>query len=262
MSILADVRETIEQACREEGIDFATPVTVRQLSADEAIGTVVEEEYVIRHGKEVVIEATVDGLRGQAFTDEPSDWSGTLYEVFSMPLDNSRNRAVVVAALNALAGRLGLADQTIHCQGHDPMRCGPELVRRLRQRFGDTRKVLLVGLQSSILEALVEAFGVQGVRVVDLAPENIGQMKEGVRIDDGGEDISADIHWCDLMLVTGSSIVNGTLERLLEMSQDAEKPLVFFGNTIAAVAAAVELEHLCPFGGQSGAQGTGTRYVC
>ena len=248
MSVLSETRESLLRVCREEDVDLSSPVRVRCLPPEEAIGTKASGEFAIRRGREVVIEATLDSARGQAFTDRPSDWSGTLGDVFSMPLDNSRRRAVVVAALNALAAKLGLASHTIHCRDQDPMRCGRELVAELKRRFPDVVKVLLVGLQPGILEALVDEFGTRGVRVVDLDSENIHQVKKGVHIGDGSADISGDIRWCDLMLVTGSSVVNGTLDGLLRQSQDASRPLVFFGNTIAAVAAIADLERLCPFG--------------
>ena len=250
MGVLTETRDALKQVCREEGVALSTPVTVKGLSPEEAIGKKVGEDFAICRGKEVVIEATVGSARGQAFTDHPSDWSGTLEEVFALSLDDVKNRAVVVAALNALAAKLGLASHVVHCQEEDPMRCGPELVAELKQRFPKTRKVLLVGLQPAILASLVDEVGAKGVRVVDLDPENIDQVTRGVRIGNGAADISEDVDWCELMLVTGSSIVNGTLDGLLAMSHDASKPLVFFGNTIAAVAAAADLERICPFGGE------------
>ena len=250
MGVLTETRDALKQVCREEGMDLSTPVTVRRLSADEAIGGKVGDDFVIRRGKEVVIEATVASARGQAFTDQPSDWTGTLDEVFALSLDDVKNRAIVVAVLNALAAKLGLASHVVHCREEDPTRCGPELVGRLKQGFPKTRKVLLVGLQPAILTSLVDELGTQGVRVVDLDPENIDQVTGGVRVGNGSADISEDVDWCELMLVTGSSIVNGTLDELLAMSRDASKPVVFFGNTVAAVAAVADLERICPVGGE------------
>ncbi|HUW56831.1 MAG TPA: DUF364 domain-containing protein [Planctomycetota bacterium] len=233
-------------------MDLASPVTVRRLSPDEAIGGKAGKDFVLCRGKEVVIEARLGAARGQAFTDQPSEWTGTLGEVFTMSLDEVRNRAIVVAVLNALAGKLGLASHVIHCRQEDPVRCGPELTAELRRRFPKVKRILLVGLQPAILAALAEELGTGGVRVVDLDPDNIGQVKAGVRVGNGAADMSDDVRWCELMLVTGSSVVNNTLDELLALSQDASKPLVFFGNTIAAVAAVADLERICPFGGHGG----------
>jgi uncharacterized protein (DUF4213/DUF364 family) len=248
MGVLDETRDRIAEVCVERGIPADTPVTVRGLTPSEAIGDEVSSEFVIRRGKEVVIEAEVAGVRGQAFTDRAVSWRGSLGEVFALSLEEVSNRAVVVATLNAVASKLGIAEHVIHCRQEDPMRCGPELVARLAEGWPDVERVFLVGLQPAILKALVEHYGADHVRVVDRDAENIGAEKHGVTVQDGYEDISADIGWCDLMLVTGSSIVNGTLDELLEMSENCSKPLVFFGNTIAAVAAVADLQRLCPLG--------------
>lgn len=247
MGVLSETRDALKQVCREEGVDLSTPVTVRRLSPDEAIGEEVGDEFVIRRGKEVVIEARLGSARGQAFTDHPSDWTGTLDEVFALSVDEVKHRAIVVAVLNALAAKLGLASHVVHCREEDPTRCGSELVAQLKRSFPKTRKVLLVGLQPAILAALMDELGTQGVRVVDLDPENIDRVIRGVPVGNGSADISEDVDWCELMLVTGSSIVNGPLDELLAMSHDTSKPVVFFGNTIAAVAAVADLERICPF---------------
>ena len=160
-----------------------------------------------------------------------------------------RNRAVVVAALNALAAKLGLIRHNIRCPHEESEPCGRELAGELKRRFPDARKVLLVGLQPGLLGALVEHYGCEGVRVTDLDSENIGREKHGVRVGNGDADITHEVRWCDLMLVTGSSVVNGTLDGLLKHSQNASKPLVFFGNTIAAVAAVADLDRVCALGG-------------
>ena len=195
-----------------------------------------------------VIEATVGEARGQAFTDRRTRWSGTLADVFALPLDDVAHRAVVVATLNALAAKLDLADRVVHCRQGDPLRCGPELVADLRRRYPDATKVFLVGLQPAILDALVDVLGADGVRAVDLDAENIGGVRNGVHIGNGDEEIAEDVAWCDVMLVTGSSIVNDTLDEILAVSHDASTPVVFFGNTVAAVATVAELERICPLG--------------
>jgi uncharacterized protein (DUF4213/DUF364 family) len=84
--------------------------------------------------------------------------------------------------------------------------------------------------------------------VVDLNPENIGETRSGVVVWDGEEDLSRLVAECDVGLATGSSVVNGTLDEILEHFQQAEKPLILFGNTISGVAALLGLERLCPFG--------------
>ena len=49
--------------------------------------------------------------------------------------------------------------------------------------------------------------------------------------------------WCDLALVMGTTVVNGTLEAILEV---AGAKAVFYGISIAGVARLLGLERFCP----------------
>jgi len=51
------------------------------------------------------------------------------------------------------------------------------------------------------------------------------------------------LRWCDLALVTGTTVVNGTLEAILEV---AGEKAVFYGISIAGVAELLGLERFCP----------------
>jgi hypothetical protein len=223
------------------------PVQVRPLDPDEAIGRDADPSFVIKKGKERIVEATFQGHKGQAFTDRPIGWSGTLADLLSLNLDEIPKRAVFVAGLNAVLGDLEQLPGTVHCKDEDPSRCGPELARVLCERFG-TVGVGLVGLQPSILKALVSRFGPNAVRVVDLNPENIGETRSGVQVWDGEKDLPRLVAECDVGIATGSSVVNRTLDGILERFRQAEKPLILFGNTISGVAALLGLERICPFG--------------
>jgi hypothetical protein len=48
-------------------------------------------------------------------------------------------------------------------------------------------------------------------------------------------------------VATGSTVVNGSINDLIEKFQEAGKPLVFFGNAIAGVASLTNLDRICPF---------------
>jgi hypothetical protein len=223
------------------------PIQVRPLDPDEAIGKDADPSFVIKKGKERIIEATFQGHKGQAFTDRPIGWSGSLADLLSLNLDEIPKRAVFVAGLNAVLSALEQLPGTVHCKDEDPSRCGPEIARVLYERFGTVR-VGIVGLQPSILKALVSQFGPNAVRVVDLNLENIGETRSGVVVWDGEKDVPRLVAECDVGLATGSSVVNRTLDGILERFRQAEKPLILFGNTISGVAALLGLERLCPFG--------------
>lgn len=248
MDMLEQARDRLSAVCADSGINPDEHISVRLLSPDDAIGAKADGEFVIKKGKERVIEATFDGARGQAFTDTPSEWSGSLGELLALDLSVVRSRALFVAGLNAVMSSMKTAEGTIHCKDEDPTRCGPELAASVKQRFGQAR-VGLIGLQPSILKGLAETFGAENVRVVDLNPDNISATKSGVPVWDGDKDLQRLVDWCEIGLATGSSVVNGTINDIIARFSRAGKPLVFFGNTISGVAALLGLDRLCPFAG-------------
>ncbi len=241
MAVLSETRDRLMALCRDAEIDLAMSVTVKGVEGPEGLAP----------GGDRLIEATVDGSHGEAWVDPASaacGWQGTLGDVFSMPLKAASKRAVVVATMNALASRLGLTGHNFRCRHGTPLTCGRELVRQLKGRFEDLAHVLVVGCQPGVVEALVEDLGAKGVRVLEHSASHVGKVLHGVRVENGNADITADVRWCDVMLVTGASVVNGTLDDLLRHSHNHSKPLVFYGNTIAAVAAVADLERICPAG--------------
>jgi hypothetical protein len=244
---LEHARLLFRQRLERQRADLTLPVQVTPLHPDEAIGKNADPAFVIKKGKERVIEATFQGYRGQAFTDQPTEWAGTLGNLLSLNLAEVPNRAVFVAGLNATLSALEDLPGTIHCKNEDPARCGPEMARILHERFGPVC-VGLIGVQPSILKALVSQFGPEAVRVTDLNPDNIGENRAGVLVWDGGRDLPRLVAECDLGLATGSSVVNGTLDEILERFRETGKPLILFGNTISGVGALLGLERLCPFG--------------
>ncbi len=247
MNLLDQAREKLLSVCDEEGLHGDSPLVVVPLSPDEAIGPDADAGLAIKKGREQVLEATFREARGQAFTDAPSRWSGTLQDVLSLTLSAGRERAVFVAAMNAVLRSLGMVDGTVHCRDDAPERCGASMARALDARFG-RKRVGLVGLQPAILRGLVEWFGIEAVRVLDLDPDNVGARRCGVEVWDGGKDLPRLVTWCNVGLATGSSLVNGTIDEIRRRFGNAEKPLVFFGNTISGAAALLGLDRFCPYG--------------
>ncbi|MBD3265574.1 hypothetical protein GF373_02800 [bacterium] len=247
MDLLEQAREKLNQLLHQSHIDHKQSLHVRPLHPDEAIGANASSEFVIKKGKERVIEANYGEYRGQAFTDQPIQWSGSIHEFMHLDLSSIPNRAIFVAGLNALVRRLDLSQQTIHCLDNKPSECGPEMARFLQSNY-EIQNVGLIGLQPAILKALAETFGDQNVRVLDLNPDNIGTRKHNILIENGDTDFPKIVAWCDLGLATGSTIVNGSINTISAMFQEAEKDLLFFGNTISGPRALLGFNHYCPFG--------------
>jgi uncharacterized protein (DUF4213/DUF364 family) len=221
-------------------------VTVEPLSAAQAIGRPQRQDFPLLEGREVMIEAEFRGSFGQAFTDHLRGFEGSLDDVQRLLLDRSDNRAIFVSTLNAVACHLGIATGTRHCRDEDPERCGAEIASHLFRDFGKMR-IGLLGFQPAMVAHLAERFGAANVRCTDLNPANIGSCKSGVGVEDGRTDTGNVVAWSDVLLVTGSAIVNGTLEDIYQAATCGEKALVIFGVTGAAAAALLGLKRVCPF---------------
>ena len=208
------------------------------LSPLGAIGNTEKEDFPIVKGKEKLIEVTFKGEKGQAFTDMPSNFSGTLNEIIEMPLDSNFNRAIYIATLNAVCRYLKLTDNTIHCKDNGPEKCAVKLVNYVEARFGNP-KIALIGYQPSMLDKLSKSFE---VRVVDLDKNNINTMKYSVLVEDGEKNTEELVKWCDIIVATGSTIANNTITSFFVDN----KPTLFFGTTLAGAAALMGLERFCP----------------
>jgi len=211
-------------------------IKFKTLSPAEAIGNPEDQDYPIIKGRERMIEAEFEGCKGQAFTDEFGNASYSIDEILVLELNTNRRRAEFIATLNAVYRYLELCEKTIHCRDSEPRQCGRDLLDVLDPK----KKILLVGLQPRLLEAIASR---QDVRVIDLDPDNIGKHKFGVTVETEDNTNEA-IEWCDELLVTGSTIVNGTIERFLNVS----KPVTFFGVTISAPAVVLDLDTYCSSG--------------
>jgi len=213
-------------------------VKARPLTPEEAIGNPEADDFPLQKGKERLIQAEFKGSLGQAFTDLYGDFEGSLEEVTNMAAKNSFRRAVFVAALNAVLRRLGLVEKTIHCKDRGPDRCAQELTGHLQERFGPV-KIVQVGFQPRMVESLAQEFS---LRVLDLDPDNIGLKRFGVMIE-GPEAAAEAIAWADLLFVTGTILVNDTVDRFLN-----QKPVLFYGTTIAGAARLMGWERFCACG--------------
>lgn len=213
-------------------------ISARTLTANEAIGAPERQDYPILKGKEVMVEALFQGCRGQAYTDQPGNYSGTLKEILDLPLSNNFERAVFIATSNAMLRAAKKVDKTIHCRDQEPGICARYLVEYIHARFGSPR-IAFIGLQPGMVAELCKYYE---LRVVDLDTENIGKRFDGVVVEDTSHTKEI-IDWGDIILATGSTAVNNTLNDFI-----VEKPTIFFGVTIAGIAYLNGLDQYCHCG--------------
>ena len=210
-------------------------VKARVLSSEEAIGNPEGNDFPLQKGRERLMQAQFASGIGQAFTDRYGDFTGKLRDVINMPLENNFRRAVFIAALNAVLRHLNQIQGTVHCRDKGPTLCAAELAHFIKDRYGKI-KVTQVGFQPRILELISKTFE---CRILDMDFDNIGTNKFGVVVE-GPEATAEAVSWADLLLVTGTTIVNATIDNFLN-----QKPILFYGTTIAGTAHLMNWDRFC-----------------
>ena len=66
------------------------------------------------------------------------------------------------------------------------------------------------------------------------------KVRKFYTIIEGPEKTDEAIEWADLLLVTGTTITNGTIEKFL-----GKKPVLFYGITISGAAYLMNWERFC-----------------
>jgi hypothetical protein len=238
MDFYGQIKEKMCRLVSERGSDSEKiSISTKALSPEEAIGKTGRKDFPLLTGKEVLMNASFRGSIGQAFTDQPSLFYGSIGEVMNLDLAKNNNRAIFIATINAILKHLGLIAETVHCKNEEPEICAGRIRDWLLERYRG-KKIALVGLQPAILDQLKSSFQ---IRVLDLNPDNIGTEKNGVLIEDGEKAREEVLNWADVILATGSMAVNGTILDYLDLG----KPVYFFGTTVAGVAYLQKLDRLC-----------------
>jgi len=237
MEFYNDIKERFFNLIKEKNLmsSKVEVVSARTLTPQEVIGKPERDDFPLLKGKEVMIQADFNGGLGQAFTDMPGNYRGSLKEILELHLDNNFKRAVFIATLNAVLRYLNCISKTVHCKDKEPGECAARLVDYIKERFGNPL-IAFIGMQPAMAEALVAQFE---IRVVDLDPDNVGQKRCGVVIEDVAHTKEV-LSWADVILATGTTVVNDTLTPLL-----IEKPIIFYGVTIAGVAYLKGYEQYC-----------------
>ncbi len=246
--VLETARQEFAGIVTDRGLlDTEVAVSVSVLTPEEAIGRPTRRDFPILEGVERVIEARISGARGHAFTDAPRDFHGTARDVLALPLSSTGNRAVFIATLNAVLRLLGLLETSVHCKDDDPDKCAKEVAAFVRAKWGKVN-VGLIGLNPAIAEALINTLGEDRVRITDLNPKNVRSVKFGVTVLDGRTETEALIRWAHGIVLTGTTLVNGTFDDIWDSIQRHGKDYLIYGVTAAGVCTLMDLNRMCPYG--------------
>jgi len=220
-------------------------IKARVLSAREAIGNPETYDFPLLKGKEKMVEADYDGHVGHAYTDMAGDFQGTLGELFGMAITNNYRRALQAAAINALVSWWGLVDNTVHCKDGQPKACARRCRTFIEEKYPQITRIAFVGYQPALLDIFSKGYQ---LKVFDLDKDNIGQVKFGHVVLDPSRDLPEALSWAELVLATGSTLTNGTIDDVLRYA--GGQKVIFYGVTIAGTAALLGLSRVC-FSGPS-----------
>ena len=239
MAMYDELKQRAGDIWASEGLlEKSVAVRARALTAEEAIGNPEAYDFPIQKGKERLMQAEFGQGLGQAFTDRYGNFEGTLTQILDMSMENNYRRGIFIATINAVLRHLGLIDKTVHCKNQEPAFCAVQLAAQVKAHYQPER-IGIVGFQPRMVERLASEYP---VRLLDLDPDNIGTRKFDVLVE--GPEAQADVmSWADLLLVTGTTIVNDTIEPFLDHER-----VVFYGTTIAGAAYLMGWERFCACG--------------
>ena len=231
---IKEMRKLISQHALENEM---VSVFARPLTPEEAIGNPAHNDYPLLKGKEWIMQAVFQNVKGHAYSDHTGNFSGSLSQVLNLPMDSNFHRALFVATANAVLRKIGIINKSCHCKDDDPVMCATYL-KDILLPFSPKR-IGMIGDQPRLLEEAVRNFE---VRICDRDPENIGIIKSGVMVEDpeAYKDIKK---WADLILATGTTLVNNTIDNFT-----GSVPIIFYGITVSGAAKLLHLHHFCPLG--------------
>ena len=133
-----ELKHRFSELLENEGIlKERVDINTRSLTPEEAIGITERRDFPIITGKDVMVQAECMGALGQAFTDAPSVYRGTLKDICALDIEtDSHDRGLFIAALNAVMKHLGKVECTVHCRCDGPEQCAADAAEYISSVYG------------------------------------------------------------------------------------------------------------------------------
>ena len=177
---------------------------------------------------EYCVTATLRGVRGEAYTETPEDFRGTLEEALHIPPSEKGISAVTIAALNAAMSCLGLAPGVFPEEEEAHFRYAEKLYRYVIENHGPDN-IVLVGYDGYLVKRFVDEGLI--IWIMDRDPDHIAKRNR-----------ESSFVWGKYFIVTGSTLCNGTILHYL----NSGKELLFYGITCAGAAKLLNLPWFSP----------------
>ena len=189
---------------------------------------------------EYCVTATLRGVRGEAYTETPEDFRGTLEEALHIPPSEKGISAVTIAALNAAMSCLGLAPGVFPEEEEAHFRYAEKLYRYVIENHGPDN-IVLVGYDGYLVKRFVDEGLI--IWIMDRDPDHIAQDRfHHVVVNNAKRNRESSFVWGKYFIVTGSTLCNGTILHYL----NSGKELLFYGITCAGAAKLLNLPWFSP----------------
>lgn len=217
----------------EKVIVTASPESEHTLRPDgDPPSTVARPEYCVT--------ARIGQATGEAYTEIPSSFEGSLREALEIPATEKGISAVSVSALNAamncLSGVPGVFPEDPQCRAA----YADALCHYVTEHYGRSR-IVLVGYDGYIVKRFME----EGLDfwTMDRDPDHISQDRfHHVIVNSAKRNRESCFAWGNILIVTGSTLCNGTIVQYL----DSGKELLFYGITCSGAAVLLSLPWFSP----------------
>ena len=101
----------------------------------------------------------------------------------------------------------------------------------------EIQRYFLLGSSHALQNSFSKNFA---LRITDLDDEQLGKRINGVLVEGEGST-DKNMEWADLLWVTGTTVVNDTIEQFI----NANKPKIFYGTTVSGAAYLLGLKRFC-----------------
>lgn len=219
------LKETVTVTASEDPEETLRP-------ENEPVSTVSRPEYCVA--------AELCGVKGEAYTEEPSSFNGTLKEALEIQPTEKGISAVTIAALNAAMSYLGLTPGTFPEGEEARISYADALCRYVTEHHGKNN-IILVGYDGYLVKRFVD----EGLEfwTMDKDPANITQNRfHHVVVNNAKRNRESSFVWGKYFVVTGSSLCNGTILHYL----NSGKELLFYGISCAGAAKLLDLPWFSP----------------
>lgn len=199
---------------------------------DDPPSTVARPEYAVT--------ATLCGVKGEAYTETPEDFEGTLQQALDIGPGEKGISVVTIAALNAAVSYLKKTPGTFPEGEEAHTRYADALCKYVTEHYG-TNNIVLVGYDGY----LVKRFMDEGLDfwTMDRDPDHIAQDRfHHVVVNNAKRNRESSFVWGKYFIVTGSTLCNGTILHYL----NSGKELLFYGITCQGTATLLNLPWFSP----------------